>query len=157
VGQRLLRLVLLGLLVLAAGCGGDDGDGKTTTESRVPGPSDELVAYERTGGIAGVTERLDVRPDGAARISVVEAGKLKRDRFKLTPGELDGLRAAVDAAEGADLEIRYGSDPEPNDAFKTNVLVDGRVITVVSGGDPPPELDRLLNVCAGLIQQHRPR
>ena len=63
----------------------------------------------------------------------------------------------MDAAAEADPENRHGTDPPPNDAFETRVVVDGHTVTVVSGGDPPPEFERLETVCAGLIQRHKPR
>ena len=148
-----LAAIILAVALALAGCGEERQD--TTSDGRptVPGPSDSLVVYERGGGIAGVRDGLEVRPDGAARVS---AGG-KSAQVQLSPPELDGLRAAVDGVRDVKLDPLYGSDPPPDDAFETTVLVDSRRVRVVSGGDPPPELERLLSVCAELVRRHAPR
>ena len=148
--RRLAPILLTAALL--AGCSSDDG-GTTITEPRVPGPTDTLVVFERVGGIAGVRERLDVRPDGAARI---ESGftKVEAKRFKLTPAELDGLRAARDRVDFSKLEKQYGPEQPVADGIASTVTVDGRESTVLTEGDPPPELARLIAVCAGIVDQH---
>jgi hypothetical protein len=152
--RRILAPTAL-LLALVAGCS-SDGGGNTNTEPRVPGPTDTLVVYERSGGVAGIRERLAVRPDGAARLETGGA-KLEVKRFDLDPGELDGLRPAVDAVDFAQLEPQYGDEPPPPDTFATSVTGDGRTVLVLYEGNPPAELRRLMNVCAGLVQVHRRR
>jgi hypothetical protein len=148
------RLVLTTLASIALlGCG-DSGDEETGTgETRVPGPTDTLVVYSRSGGVAGVRERLAVRPDGAAR---VESGGRAR-RVDLGPAELDGLRVARDRVDFAKLDTRYGKEPPPPDTFAETVTADGRTVSLIEGGQPPPELQRLLSVCAGIVARYAPR
>jgi hypothetical protein len=146
------RLVLTTLASMALiGCGGSGDDG--TGETRVPGPTDTLVVYARSGGIAGVRERLAVRPDGAAR---VERGGRAR-RVQLTAAELQRVRDAANAVDPDRLESRYGPEPPPADGFVMAVTAGGRTSQVVSGGTPPAELSRLMDVCAGLVQKYAPR
>ena len=150
-------MTLLAGAALVAGCGdGYGSDDSTSGEPRVPGPTDTIVVYERTGGVAGIRERLAVRPGGAARLETGGA-KLEVKRFELDPSELDGLRAARERVDFAKLESSYGSEPPPPDTFATSVTGDGRRVTVIYGGEPPPELRRLLQVCAGLVQVHARR
>ena len=148
--KRLAPILLTAALL--AGCSGGH-DGTTITEPRVPGPTDTLVVFERTGGIAGIHQRLDVRPDGAARI---ESGvtKVEARRFRLTPEELDGLRAARDRVDFSGLEKQYGPEQPVADGFASTITTDGREVTVLTEGDPPPELERLITVCAGIVDQH---
>ena len=60
--RKLLPLLVVALL--AAGCGDSDGDGGGR-----PG-SGETVTYSRTGGLAGTSEKLMIRPDGTAKLEV---------------------------------------------------------------------------------------
>jgi hypothetical protein len=151
--MRRLAPIFLLLAALVAGCSDDGGGGTAISEPRVPGPSDTVLVFERSGGIAGVHQRLDVRPDGAARI---ESGVTKVDvsRFKLTPSELDGLRAARDRVDFANLKKSYAPPQVIADGVASTVRVDGREVTVFTEGDPPPELARLIAVCAGIVDQH---
>jgi hypothetical protein len=148
--KRLAPIVLT--VVLLAGCSSDDG-GTTITEPRVPGPTDTVLVFERVGGIAGVRQRLDVRPDGAARI---ESGATTADvkRFKLTPAELDGLRAARNRVDFSKLEKQYGPEQPVADGVASTITTDDGEVTVLTEGDPPPQLERLIVVCAGIVDQH---
>ena len=148
--KRLAPILLTAALL--AGCSSDDG-GTTITEPRLPGPTDTLVVFERAGGIAGVHQRLDVRPDGGARI---ESGITNVDpkRFKLTPAELDGLRAARDRVDFSKLKKSYAPPQVIADGVASTVRADGHEVTVFTEGDPPPELARLIAVCGGIVDQH---
>ena len=149
-----IALILATAALTAAGCGSGDG-GTTISEPRVPGPTDTLVVYKRTGGIAGVQERLYVRPDGAARIEV-GGFKPKATRFRLDPAELSRLRDARDAVDFAKLKPRYGDAYRVADGFETTVAADGRTVTVYTLGEPPPELDQLIAVCGEIVKAHAP-
>src|SRR5215217_2914233 len=150
--RRLAPILLIAALL--AGCSSDDG-GTTITEPRVPGPTDTLVVFERVGGIAGVRERLDVRPHGAARVTA-GGPTLKARRFELNPAELDALRSARDKVDFASLKRSYDSGVPIADGFVTTVMADGRSVKVSTEGDPPDELARLLAVCAGIVTAHAP-
>jgi hypothetical protein len=148
----LAPIIAVVAVLIVSGCS-DDGGGTTITEPRVPGPTDTIVVFEQVGGIAGVRERLDVRPDGAARIES-GAGKVEVKRFKLTPGELDGLRAARDRVDFSKLEKQYGPEQPVADGVASTITTDDGEVTVLTEGDPPPELARLIAVCAGIVDQH---
>jgi hypothetical protein len=151
VGQSLARLALL-LTVAAIGCGGEERS-TTTDESRVPGPSDNLVVYERTGGVAGIQERVLVRPDGAVRVETGPPSDRQVRRFDLKPGELDDLRGAVAQADFPGLDSQYGTDPPPNDAFERSITADGRTVRVLHGAKLPEGLERVLDLSAALVHR----
>ena len=97
-----------------------------------------------------------MRPDGAARLETGGA-TLEVKRFRLNGSELDGLRAARDGVDLAKLEGQHGPKQPIADGFATSVAADGREVTVLTEGRPPPELQRLIDVCAGLVQVHARR
>jgi hypothetical protein len=152
--RRILPLAAL-LIALMAGCGSDDGS-TTSAEPRVPGPSDSVVVFERSGGIDGRHQRLIVRPDGAAR---VESGGMpvQIKRFKLSAQELTYLRAARDHVDFTNLEKSYGPEQPVADGIASTVRVDGNEVTVLTEGDPPAEVEDLITTCAGIVTQHAPR
>jgi hypothetical protein len=147
--RRVVLTTLASIALIGCGDSGDDGNGET----RVPGPTDTLVVYSRSGGFIGVRERLAVRPDGAAR---VESGGRAR-RVQLAPAELQRVRDAANAVDPDRLESRYGPEPPPADGFVVTVTLGGQTIQAISGGTPPVELDRLMTVCAELVQKYAPR
>lgn len=61
-GRMWKLLPLLALAALAAGCGDDDEPTRSG--------SGETITYSRTGGIAGISERVTIEPDGAAKLEV---------------------------------------------------------------------------------------
>jgi|SRR4051794_30187786 len=149
-----MKRIAIALLaaVLLAGCGSDDG-ATTSRDPRVPGPTDTLLTFERSGGLAAVQHRLAVRPDGAVRL---DSGftDIKTKRFKLTDEELNGLRAAREGVDFSTLDKSYGPEQPVADGIATTIRADGREVTVLTEGDPPPELARLIAVCAGIVDQH---
>ena len=145
--------VAAALLTLAA-CGEDRTTTTDTEPTRVPGPTDTLVVYERWGGEEEeVRERLEVRPDGAARVTTLDGER----RVRLDPDELEGLRVAREAVDASRLEPLYGTLPPPAGSHQQTVRVDGRAARVVAGGRPPPELRRVLDVCQAIVRRHAPR
>src|SRR5215204_6109220 len=117
-GMRTLLAVLIAAPTLAA-CG-EDRTPETDT-SRVPGPTDTIVIYQRTGGEEGARERLDVRPDGAAGITDHD----KSARTMLTPGELDSLQHARMDVDFEHLAGSYGPKPPLADASETTLMSNG--------------------------------
>jgi hypothetical protein len=63
-------------------------------ESATPSGS-ELVRYHRAGGMAGLDQRLTVFDDGRVRLEDRKARS--RSEVAATPGEIDALRAALEA------------------------------------------------------------
>ena len=131
-----VRRIVPGLVAVAAaltvaGCGGG-GDGTST----VSDPAGPLVVYQRSGGIAGVDEKLEVERDGSVSVSTggVEPAHAS---FRLSDAELGELSAELDAA---DFGAVTASGPSScADCFVESVAAGGRTTTIVAEIDEPPE------------------
>lgn len=124
-----LGTIAAAALIAAPGCG-DDGP-------TVPQDSDgPLVAYERGGGIAGVAERLVVRGDGTATLTVGVVDE-RQEELELADAELDRLTADLEAADFAAVEP--AAPGACADCFIEAVTYDGRTTTVVAEIVEPPE------------------
>ena len=150
--SRTLAAAAITALALVA-CGEERITTTETEAARVPGPTDTIVVYERTGGEAGVRERLDVRPDGAARVSTLNGAR----RVQLSPNDLNALRVARQGIDATTLEQSYGDEPAPLDSYVETVILGARTTRVLDGGKPPKELRRLLHVSQGIVRRHAPR
>jgi hypothetical protein len=153
---------LLAAAMLLVACGSDDaGDTGTTTSapaatagSQAPrGGStvlqDVLATYSRSGGIAGVTIEVVVRPDGT-----FEGVGDKPGRGRLAASGLDELKRLVDAFVKAKPRSSYG-EVVP-DGFVTRVTAAGTSTTVLTQGEPPEPVARLVGFLAGLERQLPP-
>ncbi len=117
--------------IAVSGCG--SGDTTTTTDPDLAGP---LVVYQRSGGIAGVDEKLDVERDGSASVSTggVEPA---HSSFRLSDAELKELSAELDAADfGA---VTTSGPSSCADCFVESVATGGRTTTIVAEVEPPPD------------------
>ena len=117
--------------IAVSGCGSDGAT--TTTDPDLAGP---LVVYQRSGGIAGVDEKLDVERDGSASVSTggVEPA---HSSFRLSDAELKELSAELDAADfGA---VTTSGPSSCADCFVESVATGGRTTTIVAEIEPPPD------------------
>jgi len=149
---RLLALVTAFAALALTACGEDRTP--ETDATRVPGPTDTLIVYERTGGEEGARERIDVRPDGAARVTDRDKSK----RVKLSIGELNSLQDARLNVDFERLEDTYGgSNQVVADAYEATLTADGRSVKILHDAKVPPELERLRATSAMLLEKYRPR
>ena len=112
-------------------CGGDDDTATTRTEADGP-----LVVYERSGGIAGVAERVVVASDGAVAVTAGAVDPQHAD-FQLSDEELQQLSAELDAA---DLDAVSTTGPGAcADCFIESVATGGRTTAIVAEMEPPPD------------------
>jgi hypothetical protein len=135
----LMRMAILaGLVVLLAGCGGDE-------KASLSGP----LTYERGGGIAGRRDRLVVKPDGSATLTVREKSKA----VKLTGKELDTLASDLEAADLGSLPRESTSERPVPDAFGYRVSYDGDTVTTDSAA-MPKKLRGLMARLGGLVDRY---
>jgi hypothetical protein len=140
----LMRMAILaGLaLVLLAGCGSDDA---APSSAKLSGP----VTYERGGGIAGRRDRLVVRPDGSATLTVQDRSK----PVKLTDKELATLASDLQSTDLGSLPKDSTSQPPVADAFGYRVSYGGDTVTTDDPG-MPKALHGLVARLGGLVDRY---
>jgi hypothetical protein len=107
--------------------------GATATASPVQQNADELVTYERKGGLAGVEDRIVVRRDATFTIS--HRGRPALDG-RLTAAELDNLTGLLAAANFAGLPRENKSTTKISDGYTYRVVYQGLEVTAEDGGIP---------------------
>lgn len=111
-----------------------------------PASAARFVA-ERTGGIAGVSDRLVVTTGGDGWRSD-RAG----ERVRLRPADTRALRRALKDARFATLRPRYAPEGTIADAFEYRLRHRGQEVVVVeTADDVPPRLQRLLDAVGVLL------
>lgn len=130
---------MMGLLALAAlqiliGCGVYSKDGL-------------LLEYERTGGIAGLDDRLVIQADGAA----VLTRRDKRAEFSMTPRELSALKHELEEADLPSLEGTYDPESPGYDLFEYVLVYKGHTVRASDGAIPEP-LQSVIASLNGLVQ-----
>ena len=95
--SRVRTIALIGATAaLLAGCG----------SSAEPTP----IVYERGGGIAGNSLRLEVEPDGVATLTSRQGTEERTEEFELSDDELASVREAVEHADFDALGERLSED-----------------------------------------------
>lgn len=138
-------LALVAAAALVVGCGDEDAPNEPAG-----GP---LVAYERSGGIAGVLEELRIERDGRATVTVGPA----RDRatFTLDEAELAELEEELEAADLGAADAPPG-DPVCSDCFEYRIAYDDFEVTLSDLDRPAPSLEEVLAHLGRLVSDNQP-
>ena len=140
-GRGLISVVLA--VMLLVGCG----------STPPPTAPQSAIQWSRTGGIAGVSEVLTVKPDGAAEASTRTA----KTAFSLTQAERKNLNAAFSAADPENQESPK-TKTQGADGMDYRIAYDGHEVVWGSfTDDPTPELQALWSLLADLYERHAPR
>jgi hypothetical protein len=110
-------------------------------------PARLLVAFHRTGGIAGFDDRLSVARSGLA--THTPRGSVARV-FRVPAADLSELRDALAAADFPALDDEYLPEVPVADAFTYTLTHVGRTV-VTSDGAIPPELEAPIALLTGLL------
>lgn len=134
------------VIVLAVtGCGG----GASAPEVAFPTPSPRgalpAVTVECEGGVAGVQERVDVRPDGTATGTQSRATGTTSTR--LSPDERGRLADAVRRAVAQTYRATYETDEHVGDLFRYRIEI-GPVAVSADQLTIPQPLDDIVRVLA---------
>ena len=113
------------VILLFGACGGDGDD--------TAGGGGTLVEYERSGGIDGITETLEVSSDGSALLDLNDSPARE---IEVSEDDLDDLRSALEGADLADLEDKE-FEVDCDDCFVYTVTYEGH--TVKAADIPMPE------------------
>jgi len=133
---------LMAVAVILMGCGND------ASAAALKGS----VTYGKSGGIAGVVQKLTVRPDGRA----VASSATRKRSFTLTKAQLTALTKAVKAAD-----LAHTKSPKDNvqgaDGFSFGVGYDShRVAWSDFSDDPPRRVLALYRLLDDLYESHAP-
>lgn len=102
--------ILIAIVASLTACGDGDQNGPTAKDT---------ITYERSGGIDGTNQLLEIRPDGTATITTgqdpaTDPSAATKD-FNLPPGELVNLREHL---SGYDLDdLNFGVEDTCSDCF----------------------------------------
>lgn len=115
---------LVVLAAVVAGCGatnGSTGGGTGTTPTTPTGPTAMPVTITRTGGIAGVSEKIDITADGSW---VFTDTKMNRtERGNLTPAQRLGLLQLVGDPRFAEQLVQKNDPGVCSDTFRYTIKV----------------------------------
>lgn len=119
---------------------------KTLPVPRTPAPS-LIVDYQRTGGIAGVSDRLVIFDNG---VGLVSSRKLSRE-ILLNQSDLDRISGIFDDTKFFGLEGNYTSRRGGADLMQYSISYRGRTVNTEDTAIPPAmepvvmELNRILD------------
>jgi hypothetical protein len=147
---RALALVIV--VAALVGCGESDPDEPSGEPVLTNGA---LVTYTRTGGVAGLDERLRIEPDGTATIAYGEPVD-SEEPFDLSDAELERLTALLEAAD-------FDSTPEnPEqtgcaDCFVYTVEYGGKSVTYDDVTQPAPSIAELVAALGEIAESNQPK
>jgi hypothetical protein len=134
--------VLVVTAIVLAGCLGT----KTPAIPNTASPT-LFVDYQRTGGIAGVNDRLVIFDNGAALVS----SRTTSREILLNKTDLEQVSALFDAAQFTILEGNYTSRRRGADLMQYSISYQGKTVITEDTAIPSPlepvieEMNRILN------------
>jgi hypothetical protein len=150
-GIRLSGLVLcLIIIVTAGGC-----LGTRITPAAPQAPPAILVDYHRTGGIAGLNDRLVIFDNGAAIVSSNRGGDRE---IHLNKTDLDLITSVFTGAQFSLLEGNYTARHGSADVFHYTISYHSKTVNAEDSAIPPSlqpvieELNRILKTGAAPAQ-----
>ena len=139
VGYWIVPCVLVFLVLTSAGCLGTKIPEPATTV-----PPSVLVDYHRTGGIAGVDDRLVVFDNGVAVIS----GRSGSTELLLNQTDLALISVLFNQSQFPQLQAQYSAPRGSADLMTYTISYHGKTVTAEESAMPPS----LLPVIADLNQ-----
>jgi hypothetical protein len=138
-----MRLPIATIIVmLAAGCGSDR-----------PSDTDPLVIYQRAGGIAGVSERLVIDPDGSGKLVVGEPDH-DGQQFAIGESELERLRRGLAAADFAAIDSESGLGCA--DCFEYDITYADTTASFNEGAEIPDSVRAVAGELGQIVEAHLP-
>ncbi len=122
---------------------------ETTPAQGDPGTPRTLLTYQRSGGFAGLAQRLEVLSDGTATI---EGTGGKSSEFEVSD---ERVRQLTDTLEDIDW-ARAADEPENTvcaDCFIYDIAYEGRRVSTTAIGNSGRELRELLPLINAIISE----
>jgi hypothetical protein len=141
-------VVAVTLLICPAtvGCGDDD-------DRRSPSGDQELLSYTRSGGIAGVSERLVIAADGSATLRI-GFGDPDERRFELDSAQLERLRDLLAAADFAGVGPDRGIGCA--DCFQYEIAYAGKTTAFAEIDDIPESVGVVVLELGRIVEAEAP-
>ena len=114
-----------------------------------PGPPQPLLTYQRSGGFAGLTQRVEVLTDGTATLEGT-GGKL--NRFEISD---ERVRQLTDTLEDIDW-ARAADEPENTmcaDCYVHDIAYEGHRMSTTAIGSSGRELRDLLTLINTIVSE----
>jgi hypothetical protein len=142
--RRLIALTGAGIVL--AGCGSDaEGGSATPAPPRLAAP----LTYERAGGLAPHQDKLVVRPDGSASLTV--SGKTRT--LRLPRAQVATIAADLERARFAHVPATSTSSHPVPDAFAHRITYRGHTVTTDDAA-MPRTLAPLVGELGGVVDRH---
>jgi hypothetical protein len=118
----------------------------------LPGrPAALLVAYTRSGGLAGIRDELRIYRGGQAWL----VRRSRGSEIRLACARVRAVRDALVRARFGTLARVYAPDDPFADGFTETVAYAGRRTTVLTGARPPARLARVLAMLRDIVATRR--
>ncbi len=105
-------------------CGADDSE----PEPQAPGPpAAESIVYSKSGGVAGIAQRIEIEADGAATVETGYSDP-KVEAFRLPEAELATINKALDDAGFEEIEVS-GEPTGCADCFEYEITRGGHTVS----------------------------
>lgn len=135
-----------------SGSAGETSEGKATTPPQSPHGSTGgtptlegvLILYARSGGFAGMQDRLTVHESG--QVSLVRRDQVRE--YRLDPGKLEALKRAFESSDFSSLRESYPA--KGADLFTYEITYRGRKVTAMDSA-VPATLDPLIRILNDVI------
>ena len=122
-----------------------------TTGCGVRSKEDVMLEYQRTGGIAGLDDRLVIQADGKAILT----RKDEQSEFELTSRQVSTLKQLLEESEFRSLKGTYKPETQGRDLFEYELTYRGHTVRA-SDGAIPEALRPILDTLNAIVQaKHR--
>ena len=143
-----MRSMLLAALALVLTLGSSACDETTPTQDD-PGTPRTLLTYQRSGGFAGLTQRLEVLTDGTA---TSEGTGVNKSEFEVSDERVRQLSDALGDIDWA----RAADEPENTacaDCYIYDIAYEGHRVSTMATGNSGRELRDLLSLVNAIISE----
>ncbi len=140
----ILCLFIIAVTILSAGC-------ITTKIPAVskPAPPAVFVDYHRSGGAAGLDDRLVIFDNGVAVISSKSGSR----EIDLNTTDIERITALFDAAQFSELQANYPAPRASADLVAYSISYHGKTVTTADTAIPP-RLQIVLSVLNHLLDNY---
>jgi len=109
-----------------------------------------VIEYRRTGGLAGIDDRITVSPEGLLEVRNRQG---RRTSAQLSPGDLKELESLLSGWQKLAAGVPH--EPVTPDAFEYSITHDGVTISTVEFSHAPEAFDLVRKRLEGMAERAR--